>query len=168
MDKFAEERDRRYMDMFKGLTDLVNQRFSDQAVAVAAAFAANEKAIQAAFAANEKATAAALASAKEAVMKAEISADKRFESVNEFRGQLKDQAATLLPRTEYTSELLALHARMEGVEGELSKLVGALLLVSALAPLLSGLVVFFVTKRDREQRVRDAVNHALSQREGED
>lgn len=54
------------------------QRFNDQALAVQAALAAAEK----------------------AVLKAEGASDKRFESVNEFRGQLKDQAATFMPRTE--------------------------------------------------------------------
>jgi len=49
---------------------------------------------------QEKAVAAALAAAKEAVDKAEGAASKRFDSVNEFRGQLKDQASTLMPRAE--------------------------------------------------------------------
>ena len=33
--------------------------------------------------------------------KAQASTEKRFESVNEFRAQLNDQAATFLPRSEY-------------------------------------------------------------------
>ena len=37
---------------------------------------------------------------KEAVHKAEMANERRFESVNEFRGQLKDHAATLMPRAE--------------------------------------------------------------------
>lgn len=52
------------------------------------------------FDAQEKAVAAALAAAKEAVIKAELSADKRFEGVNEFRATLSDQASTFMPRGE--------------------------------------------------------------------
>lgn len=40
----------------------------------------------------------AFASSEKAILKAEASAERRFESVNEFRGQLADQARTLLPR----------------------------------------------------------------------
>lgn len=43
---------------------------------------------------------AALAAAEKAVLKAEVASDKRFESVNEFREQLRDQALLFMPRTE--------------------------------------------------------------------
>ena len=59
-----------------------------------------EKANAQRFDAQEKAVAAALAAAKEAVLKAEVSNDKRFESVNEFRNTLKDQQGTYVTRTE--------------------------------------------------------------------
>ncbi len=52
------------------------------------------------FDAQEKAVAAALAAAKEAVVKAETAAEKRFDSVNEFRNTLKDQAGTFITRGE--------------------------------------------------------------------
>lgn len=52
----------------------------------------------------EKAVNAALTAAKEAVIKAELAAEKRFESVNEFRSTLSDQQRTLMPRSE--AELL--------------------------------------------------------------
>jgi hypothetical protein len=42
----------------------------------------------------------ALASAEKAVIKAEKDAKQRFKSVNEFRDQLRDQAATFMPRLE--------------------------------------------------------------------
>src|ERR1700686_742943 len=72
------------------LREYVDRRFDDQ-----------DKAVQTALTSAEKAVQAALAAAKEAVTKAEIANDKRFESVNEFRGQLADQTATLMPRTEF-------------------------------------------------------------------
>jgi hypothetical protein len=60
------------------------------------------------FADQDKAVQAALLAAKEAVLKAEVASEKRFESVNEFRGQLADQTATLMPRQEYTVQHAAL------------------------------------------------------------
>lgn len=45
----------------------------------------------------------------EAVEKKETATEKRFDSVNEFRGQLKDQATLFMPRSEYQ----ALHSSLE-------------------------------------------------------
>ena len=53
------------------------------------------------FDAQEKAVREALAAADRAVIKAETAAEKRFDSVNEFRGQLKDQTSTMLTRGEF-------------------------------------------------------------------
>lgn len=63
--------------------------------------AADQTATSTALTAAEKATAAALTAAKEAVNKAEENQRRTNEGQNEFRGQLRDQAATLLPRSEY-------------------------------------------------------------------
>lgn len=52
------------------------------------------------FAQADKALTSALAAQKEAVAKAEAAAEKRFDSVNEFRAQLSDQAQTFMTRTE--------------------------------------------------------------------
>ena len=52
------------------------------------------------FEAQQKAVESALAAADRAVQKAEVAADKRFDSVNEFRNTLSDQTRTLIPRTE--------------------------------------------------------------------
>jgi len=57
--------------------------------------------------------------AKEAVTKAEVSAEKRFESVNEFRGQLSDQATTFVTRTE--NDLL--HNALEGKINSIEKMM---------------------------------------------
>lgn len=61
------------------------------------------KALDAAFASAEKAVSAALQAAETAVQKAEMAADKRFEAVNEFRGQLADQAQRFMTRDESLS-----------------------------------------------------------------
>lgn len=45
---------------------------------------------------------AALSASDKAIGKAEQATEKRFESVNEFRSTLSDQASTFLPRSEYS------------------------------------------------------------------
>jgi hypothetical protein len=69
-------------------------------------FTAQSDALSAAFAAAKEAVAAARDAQDRAVLKAEVAADKRFESVNEFRKSLTDQQQTFMPR----QESLALHA----------------------------------------------------------
>lgn len=61
---------------------------------------ARKLAVDAALAAAKEAVAAALLAADRAVSKVETANEKRFESVNEFRGQLADQAVTFMPRNE--------------------------------------------------------------------
>ena len=78
LEKLMLERDRRYEDRFKG----------------------QETAVQAALAAQEKFNSAVSAASKEAILKAEASQIGVNERSNEFRGQLADQAATLMPRKE--------------------------------------------------------------------
>jgi hypothetical protein len=76
-------------------------------------------------AAQGKAVDAALAAAKEAVTKAEAASEKRFESINEFRGTLADQQRTLMPRAEaekdaeaFRTGLAAANARLDRMEGQ--------------------------------------------------
>jgi hypothetical protein len=78
-------------------------------------FGAQEKAVGAALAAAEKAVAAALAAADRAVAKAEAASERRFDSVNEFRAALDDNARRLLPRAEA-------EARLKGMEEKLDLL----------------------------------------------
>lgn len=61
---------------------------------------AQETAVTAALAAAEKAVAAALVASEKAVNKAELAQQRVNETQNEFRGTLKDQASTLMPRSE--------------------------------------------------------------------
>jgi chemotaxis protein CheY-P-specific phosphatase CheC len=61
---------------------------------------ADNKLISARFDSLNKLTDAALSSAQTAVLKAESAAEKRFESINEFRATLSDQQRTLMPRSE--------------------------------------------------------------------
>ena len=56
--------------------------------------------ISTALAEQKSALSAALEAVKEAGLKQETATEKRLESVNEFRGQLKDQASTFVTRAE--------------------------------------------------------------------
>ena len=67
------------------------------------------------FKAQEKAVHAALTAAKEAVSKAEIAAEKRFDSVNEFRRTLADQTSTFIPRPEYTQRLNSIDEKINAI-----------------------------------------------------
>jgi tetrahydromethanopterin S-methyltransferase subunit G len=55
----------------------------------------------------------ALNAAATATNKAETATEKRFDSVNEFRAQLKDQSMTFLPRVEAEQRLSQLATRLE-------------------------------------------------------
>ena len=118
---------------------LTGQRFEDQQIAVAAAFAAQKEAIAAALAAQEK-----------AVTKAELANEKRFEGQNEFRGQLADQVLTFMTKVEgllqikavsdkvdtfvatTTAQLAALTTRMDTSQGRSSGMnAGWVILVAA-------------------------------------
>jgi hypothetical protein len=64
------------------------------------------------FEAQEKAFTAAIEAAERAVGKAEMASEKRFDSVNEFRATLTDQAATLMPRSEAETRFSALNEKL--------------------------------------------------------
>jgi hypothetical protein len=72
------------------------------------------------FQAMDEKTGLALTSSKEAVAKAETATEKRFDAVNEFRGQLKDQASTLLPRAEAEAKFKAYDDKFEDNKKEKS------------------------------------------------
>jgi hypothetical protein len=117
-------------------------------------FDASQKAIELGFSAQKSAVDAALAAADRAVIKAEVAAEKRFESVNEFRNTLSDQQRNLIPRSEVDvtvrgiSEKIAtlqnqmerLQAERVGGRGAWGYMVGAAGLVVAIAALVLRLI----------------------------
>ena len=102
------------------LRDMLNERYATQTKALDAAFIAQQTAMKTAFDAADKAVAAALESAEKAVVKAETAAEKRFEGVNEFRGQLQDQAATFISRTEFAGAIAALQKAHDELTKQMS------------------------------------------------
>jgi hypothetical protein len=67
------------------------------------------------FAASKETIGVAMIAADKAIVKAEIATEKRFDSVNEFRASLADQAASFLPRTEYSISHKALSDKIDSV-----------------------------------------------------
>ena len=140
---------KRYFDaVILGQTELMTISFAGRDKAVEAAFIAQEKAVSAALVQQEKAVAAALAAAKEAVLKAEVAADKRFEAVNEFRGQLTDQNKTFATRVDFENlkeqlnKLENMQSRGQGtIDGHSS---GADTLLRTLPIIVSVLALMFI------------------------
>lgn len=104
VDHFLGERDRRYDERY----------------------VAQEKAVLAALAAQEKLTSAAFASAEKAVAKAEDAQKDYNQRSNEFRGQLDDQAKTLMPRTEVVGMFGAIDKRLEDRDKTVEQRIAAL------------------------------------------
>lgn len=93
----------------------LSKRIDDQKALLDERAAAQTKAMETAFLAADKAVQAALTSAEKAVTKAEMAAEKRFEATNEFRGQLSDQAATFLARSEADIRFAALTEKFDSL-----------------------------------------------------
>jgi hypothetical protein len=109
----------------RALSDLrvmLDERYATQVKATDKAFDAQQIAMKTAFEAADKAVQAALTAAKEASIKAETAAERRFEAVNEFRGQLSDQARTFLPRQEWDASRSALAERVDALSERFSAL----------------------------------------------
>jgi hypothetical protein len=88
----------------------------------------------------DKAVAAALQAQKEATTKAETAAERRFESVNEFRAQLSDQANTFMPRLEAEQRIAQNAEKLSALEGRVNKTDGRATGISGLyAAVIAGL-----------------------------
>jgi len=94
-DPAAQSNSREFREILQEVSSL-REQLRAEVVLTAERFASSERAIQ-----------AALAAVKEASLKAEAATEKRFEGVNEFRYQLKDQAATFITRAELWAWLVA-------------------------------------------------------------
>jgi hypothetical protein len=134
---------RREIDL---LREILTERYNVQTKAVEAAFQAQQTAIAAALAAAEKAVdrqadqlqrefhehlvqyrhevTLAFEASDRAISKAETATEKRFESVNEFRAQLNDQATKFLGRAEYDAAHSSLVAKVEELAKHQSEHLG--------------------------------------------
>jgi hypothetical protein len=106
-----EERDRLYDTRFKASETAMNAQFKASETAVNAALAAQEKAVAAAFLASEK-----------AIVKAEDAQRDYNIRSNEFRGQLDDQAKTLMPRMEASTLFKSYEEKLDRLTDDIKSL----------------------------------------------
>jgi hypothetical protein len=106
-----DERDRRYME-----------RFGDEHSYIITLSEERSKRYEILFHALDEKLMAIAANSEKAVNKADTATEKRFESVNEFRGQLKDQTATLMPRGEVDARFNAYDGKLDDIKDEIQKL----------------------------------------------
>ncbi len=164
------ERDRQYAQRFEAQQKAVDAALAAQDKATAAAFSAAEKAVAAALAAQEKATAAAFAAANTAVIKSETANDKRLEGVNEFRAQLKDQAATLATRSEVSVQFKALEEKVGLIQQNIiatdARGVGAnnlwILILGGLGLVVVGVGIFLRSSPATREGARYLVSRRVS------
>jgi hypothetical protein len=124
--------DRRFDTLHQDLKEDLDHRFDAVYKAMAEAdlryqqrFDQQQKALEAALAAAKEAVATALTAAEKATTKAEVASERRFESVNEFRGQLADQAANLMPRSEAEARFVALSEKVDELKNYQAATVGS-------------------------------------------
>lgn len=98
-------------------------RCEERIAALEARISAAETAAIARADASDKAVAAQLTAQQAAVAKAENASEKRFESVNEFRQTLGDQARQLMPRLESEAMHKAMLDRHNLANGAMSERV---------------------------------------------
>jgi hypothetical protein len=102
------------------LKDLFNAQFINMKTLIDA----NDKNYNQRFDSVIEATKNALSAADRAIIKAESATEKRFESINEFRGTLADQQHTLIPRSEVEVLIQGLSNRIKTLETYNSENVG--------------------------------------------
>ena len=123
-------------------------------------FDSQEKAVINALAAQKELSFTTAADAKEAVNKAQQATEKRFDSVNEFRAQLKDQQTTFMSRAEVEQRMKALtdvvallQQRVDKTEGQGTGAANLwALIVGALGLLFGAVGLYLAFSRRGEMR----------------
>jgi hypothetical protein len=93
------------------LLSIINEKYSQTATTIQG----NDRRYEERFLALKSENSLALSAAERAVLKAEIATEKRFESVNEFRGTLDSQQRTLIPRSEVSVLVDGLNEKINGL-----------------------------------------------------
>lgn len=123
------EKDRRYMNMpekdtdsvfWKDYVDLIfanlEKRFTERQTTLDVHYDSR-------FDSLKEASSSALNAASLAVAKAEMAAEKRFESVNEFRSTLADQQRNLMPRSEVDVMFKSMVEKITTLEKQIDRLL---------------------------------------------
>jgi hypothetical protein len=98
----------------------VTSKIEDLSTAVDARFEAAQLAVSSALAAQDKLTSAIFAASEKAITKAEEAQREYNIRSNEFRGQLDDQAKSLISRLEAQTVFKALEDKIDGIKDEQS------------------------------------------------
>jgi phosphopantetheinyl transferase (holo-ACP synthase) len=153
IDTLSVEIDQLRSEMMK-IMDERDQRYGQR-------FQAQQEAVNAALQAAKEAVANALSAAKEAVLKAEISVEKRFEGVNEFRQTLTDQALTFLNKDAAEQRFKALEeleranaARIDAINNRAEGGNDLWVILLGVVGAIALLVGFFFTVRNNVSPVR--------------
>jgi hypothetical protein len=132
LERIIEERDRSYADRFRALEKLVEDRFKaieklidERDRLYDSRFKAAEVAVSAALAGAEKAVNAAFMASEKAIVKAEAAQNDYNVRSNEFRGQLADQASTLMPRPETTTMFKSMEDKIHSMQSALESEMAA-------------------------------------------
>jgi|ERR1700734_3118350 len=133
LERVIDERDRNYTERIKAVDKLIEDRFraiekliDERDRLYDARFRASDIAVSAALTAQEKSVNAAFAASEKAIVKAEQAQKEYNERSNEFRGQLDDQAKTLMPRPETLNMFKALEEKLSGVQNVMDSRLAAL------------------------------------------
>lgn len=102
----------------ESLKELLMDRFAS----IEKIIESNDRRYEERFKATDEKTTLALAASEKAVTKAEVATEKRFDAVNEFRGTLSDQAATLFPRAEAESRFNSFDEKIEDLKKDIGSL----------------------------------------------
>jgi len=86
---------------FQLIQEELDRRFREVQLQIDQRFDSSKQAVDAALISADKAVQAALKSAETAVNKADVAAEKRFDSVNEFRQTLSDQTKSFVTSDRY-------------------------------------------------------------------
>jgi small-conductance mechanosensitive channel len=116
-----ENLDRLFQTQLTSQGKMLDERYATQTKALDAAFVSQQTATATAFGAADKAVQAALLAAEKAVVKAENASEKRFENVNEFRGQLADIQGTLISRVEADARFNDLGRQVSEIKSTIDK-----------------------------------------------
>lgn len=110
------------VDRFEALERKQQQILDERDNQYAQRFTAQQEALAAALQAQKEAVANALSAQQDAVVKAEDAANKRFDSVNEFRDQLRDQALLFMSKAEADARFKSLEEKTAAASSRLDNI----------------------------------------------
>lgn len=112
----SREQDRVFRDLLREAETRIRELTDAKFVTYETLITSQAEKVALALDATEKAIGKAEVATSKAIDKAEVANADRFAAVNEFRGQLSDQVATFMPRSEHGVEMSACAERIGRVD----------------------------------------------------